>query len=71
MNACRAQQGEPALTLAQQVEQGMVEYIPFPEALVGKYQCHTQADLTRTARGGLPIIGSSMSRAGCGATWNG
>ena len=27
--------------------QGIVEYIDFPEALVGKYQCYTQADLTR------------------------
>jgi ADP-L-glycero-D-manno-heptose 6-epimerase len=46
VNACRAQRGEPALTLEQQVEQGIVEYIPIPEALVGKYQCHTQADLS-------------------------
>jgi ADP-L-glycero-D-manno-heptose 6-epimerase len=45
VNACRAQGGEPALTLEQQVSQGMVEYIPIPEALVGKYQCRTQADL--------------------------
>jgi ADP-L-glycero-D-manno-heptose 6-epimerase len=46
VNACRAQRGESALSLAELVRQGMVEYIPFPEALVGKYQCHTQADLT-------------------------
>ena len=46
INSCRAERGEPALTLAQQVERGLIEYIPFPEALVGKYQCHTQADLT-------------------------
>jgi ADP-L-glycero-D-manno-heptose 6-epimerase len=45
VNACRAQRGEPALTLEQQVNQGMVEYIPIPEALIGKYQCRTQADL--------------------------
>jgi ADP-L-glycero-D-manno-heptose 6-epimerase len=24
---------------------GLLEYIPFPDALRGKYQCHTQADL--------------------------
>ena len=24
----------------------MIQYIDFPQALVGKYQCHTQADLT-------------------------
>jgi len=27
------------------VQQGLLEYIPFPEALRGKYQCYTQADL--------------------------
>jgi ADP-L-glycero-D-manno-heptose 6-epimerase len=25
---------------------GLLEYIPFPDALRGKYQCYTQADLT-------------------------
>jgi ADP-L-glycero-D-manno-heptose 6-epimerase len=54
VNACRAQRAEPALTLEQQIKQGMVEYIPVPEALVGKYQCHTQADL------------SALRAAGCG-----
>lgn len=28
------------------VRQGLLEYIPFPDALRGKYQCHTEADLT-------------------------
>jgi ADP-L-glycero-D-manno-heptose 6-epimerase len=53
VNACRAQRGEPELTLEQQVRQGMVEYIPIPEALVGKYQCHTQADLTALRAAGV------------------
>jgi ADP-L-glycero-D-manno-heptose 6-epimerase len=35
-----------AQTLAQLVSQQLIQYIPFPTALVGKYQCHTQADLT-------------------------
>ncbi|HEV7914094.1 MAG TPA: ADP-glyceromanno-heptose 6-epimerase [Albitalea sp.] len=47
VNASRALQGEAALPLADLVTQGFIEYIPFPEALVGKYQCFTQADLTR------------------------
>jgi len=47
VNATRAQRGEPALTLDQMVTQGLVEYIDFPAALVGKYQCFTQADLSR------------------------
>jgi len=53
VNGCRAARGEPALTLAQQVEQGLIEYIPFPEALVGKYQCHTQADLAALRAAGV------------------
>ena len=53
VNGCRAARGEPALTLAQQIEQGLIEYIPFPEALVGKYQCHTQADLTALRAAGV------------------
>jgi ADP-L-glycero-D-manno-heptose 6-epimerase len=28
------------------VQQGLLEYMPFPDALRGKYQCYTQADLT-------------------------
>jgi ADP-L-glycero-D-manno-heptose 6-epimerase len=47
VNAFRARRGEAALPLAELVQQGFVEYIPFPDALVGKYQCFTQADLTR------------------------
>ena len=46
VNACRAHKGEAPLSLAQLVSQDTVQYIPFPAALVGKYQCHTQADLT-------------------------
>ena len=29
------------------MKQGLVEYIAFPEALVGKYQCFTEADLSQ------------------------
>lgn len=46
VNACRAQRGEAPFSLAQQVADGLVQYVPFPEALVGKYQCRTQADLS-------------------------
>ena len=35
-----------AQNLKQLVSQQLIQYIPFPAALVGKYQCHTQADLT-------------------------
>ena len=47
VNADRADRGEPPLPLAAMVADGTVEYIDFPEALVGKYQCFTQADLAR------------------------
>jgi len=47
VNGERALRGEPALSLDTLVAHGIVEYIPFPEALVGKYQCFTQADLSR------------------------
>jgi len=45
INGWRAHAGEAALTLDALVAQGQVEYIDFPPALVGKYQCFTQADL--------------------------
>ena len=45
INALRGQQGESSLRLEQAVQQGLIEYIPFPDALRGKYQCYTQADL--------------------------
>jgi ADP-L-glycero-D-manno-heptose 6-epimerase len=47
VNAARALKGEAALPLAALVAQGLIEYIPFPDALVGKYQSFTQADLAR------------------------
>jgi len=47
VNASRALAGSPPLPLAELIKQGLIEYIPFPEALVGKYQCYTQADDTR------------------------
>jgi len=43
VNACNG--GKPALSLTELVAQGLIEYIPFPEALKGKYQSFTQADL--------------------------
>lgn len=45
VNACRAAEGKPALTLAQMVEQELVRYIDFPDSLKGKYQSFTQADI--------------------------
>jgi ADP-L-glycero-D-manno-heptose 6-epimerase len=46
INACAAADGAPARTLAQLVAAGTITYVPFPSALVGKYQSFTQADLS-------------------------
>ena len=34
------------------MERGLIEYIPFPAALVGKYQSYTQADLAQLRAAG-------------------
>jgi ADP-L-glycero-D-manno-heptose 6-epimerase len=52
VNASRALKGEPPLPLAELVRQGLIEYVDFPAALIGKYQCFTQADLTRLRAAG-------------------
>ena len=46
VNTLRGQNGEAALSLADIASRGLIEYVPFPDALRGKYQCHTQADLS-------------------------
>lgn len=46
INACRSRRGESPLSLLQMQTQGIIEYIPFPQDLKGKYQSYTQADLT-------------------------
>jgi ADP-L-glycero-D-manno-heptose 6-epimerase len=46
VNSFRQRGGLPALDLAAAAAQGLIEYIAFPDALRGKYQCYTQADLT-------------------------
>ena len=52
VNAARSLKGEAALPLAELVRQGFIEYIPFPDALVGKYQCHTEADMAHLRSSG-------------------
>jgi ADP-L-glycero-D-manno-heptose 6-epimerase len=48
----RQAQGLPLLSLAQAVQQGLIDYVDFPPALVGKYQCFTQADLSKLRAAG-------------------
>lgn len=52
VNACRRHEGKPALTLAELVQQGILEYIDFPEALKGKYQSFTRADIGKLREAG-------------------
>lgn len=46
VNACRQAQGQEPLTLNELKAQGIIEYMPFPEALKGKYQSFTEADIS-------------------------
>ena len=58
VNACRAAQQQPPLSLVHMVEQGILEYIEFPAALKGKYQNFTQADISglRAAGYDAPLL---------------
>lgn len=52
VNTLRAAAGRNVLALADAVDQGLIEYIAFPEALRGKYQAFTQADTARLRAAG-------------------
>ena len=58
VNACLVAEDKPPLTLPAMVRQGMIEYVPFPPQLVGKYQSYTQADLAalRAAGYAAPML---------------
>jgi ADP-L-glycero-D-manno-heptose 6-epimerase len=45
INTLRAEEGKPALSLAEIQQQQLLRYITFPDALKGKYQSYTQADM--------------------------
>ena len=46
VNAMRKNRNEAALNIEEAVRGGLIDYIEFPPALVGKYQSYTQADLS-------------------------
>jgi ADP-L-glycero-D-manno-heptose 6-epimerase len=52
VNAVRGKTAEESLGLSELVSSGLIEYKTFPDALRGKYQCYTQADLTRLRAAG-------------------
>lgn len=45
INACRINQGLPPIGLEQAIADRIIEYIPFPDDLAGRYQCYTQANM--------------------------
>jgi ADP-L-glycero-D-manno-heptose 6-epimerase len=67
INTLREEAGEAPLTLDELVKQGLVEYIPFPDALRGKYQCFTQANIDHLRQVGgyqqpFYTVGEGVSR---------
>jgi ADP-L-glycero-D-manno-heptose 6-epimerase len=52
INTLRAQEGQPALTLEEIQKKELLRYIPFPDALKGKYQSYTQADMSALREAG-------------------
>jgi len=46
VNTCRKARNESPLTLNALRERGIIQYIPFPEDLRGRYQSYTQADIS-------------------------
>jgi ADP-L-glycero-D-manno-heptose 6-epimerase len=54
INTVRAVDGEPPLATAELAARGLIQYIPFPPQLEGKYQSFTQADLGQLRAAGYP-----------------
>jgi ADP-L-glycero-D-manno-heptose 6-epimerase len=52
VNSLRQAEGKTGLDLRQMQSQGLVEYIPFPDTLKGKYQSFTQADIGALRKAG-------------------
>jgi ADP-L-glycero-D-manno-heptose 6-epimerase len=55
VNALREDRGHAPLPLAHATKDGLIEYVAFPEALRGKYQAYTQADLTQLHAAGCDV----------------
>jgi ADP-L-glycero-D-manno-heptose 6-epimerase len=55
VNSMREHSGQEPLPLTLAVQQGLIEYIPFPDALKGKYQAYTEADLQQLRAAGCDM----------------
>lgn len=66
INACRIAAGELPRSLPELTAMGAITYVPFPPALVGKYQNNTEADLTRLRAAGyrapMLAVGEGVAR---------
>ncbi|BDB23425.1 ADP-glyceromanno-heptose 6-epimerase [Cupriavidus sp. P-10] len=52
VNTLREAEGRQRLSLEELVQEGLVEYVKFPDALRGKYQCFTQSDVSKLRSAG-------------------
>ncbi len=55
VNTMRRRAGQPPLPLGELVEAGLVRYMPFPDALKGKYQSFTQSDASLLRASGCDL----------------
>lgn len=60
VNSLREAKGQALLTLDAAVASGEIEYISFPEALKGKYQAYTQANLENLRAAGCNVAFRSV-----------
>ncbi len=71
VNTLRAAEGKPPLALEELVQEGLLEYIRFPDALRGRYQSFTQSEVSRlrTAGYATPLFpwrkASRATASGC------
>ena len=56
INSVREIRGEAKLAYSEAVESGVVNYIPLPDALRGKYQSYTQADIRSLRQSGYDDV---------------
>jgi len=62
VNGCRLAKNEAPLSLEELRAQGLLEYVDFPEALKGKYQAFTQADLSKLRAAGYEAPMSTVEQ---------
>lgn len=60
VNSLRKNQQDAALSLEEAARGGLIEYIDFPAALIGKYQSYTQADLGKLRAVGCKHVFSDV-----------